>query len=306
MGRWRGRWQTGVMAALLVAANWAPAADQLPLPATEEGTGVGQPPPPPGWLSTGRLGLFTTNITTANADTSRDPEVRSSASSASIIGTFDGTLWWRSESSSEVEQRFQARYGRSRSGDQGWVETADLLEYDGVYRMRYQPRNALYSALTATSAATGPDPRNSWFDPVQASLAAGHSWLQDGLLPLSDRLELRLGVRAQKRWGTGLTDFQREVEIGPEAWGRYERQQTAELSYWVQTNLFNEFDDLRHVEGLLTAGLTLRLTRIINIDLRLRSYYEHRPSDLPAGGNYQGYDELGLRQETLIGLVVNW
>ena len=97
-----------------------------------------------------------------------------------------------------------------------------------------------------------------------------------------------------------------EIELGPELWGRYERQQTSELSYWVPANLFTEFDDLKHLEALLTAGLTLRLTRIINIDLRLRSYYEHRPSDLPADGTYVGYDELGLRQETLIGVVVDW
>ena len=293
-----------VVATLVAGAATALAAVDMPI--AEPGGAEAAPAPPSGWASTGRLGVFTSNIATANADTSRDPEVRSSAPSASFMGTFDGTLWWRSEGADEVEQRLQIRYGRSRTGDADWVETSDFIEYDGVYRHRYQPRRAIYGSLTGTSAFTGPEPWEDPFDPIQAAAATGHSWLQENLMPLSDRLEVRAGVRAQKSWGKGLEDFSREVEIGPEAFLRYERKQTAEISWWVQAELFTEFTDVEHAQGLGTAGLTLQLTRLISVDLRLRAYYEHHPSDLPARAPEVGYDELGLRQETLIGLSVSW
>lgn len=291
-------------AAALLVGTAALGAVEIPL--AEPGGPEAPPLPPAGWATSGRIGVFTSNIATANADTSRDPEVRSSAPSTSFMGTFDGTLWWRSEGSGEIEQRLQARYGRSRTGGADWVETSDFLEYDGIYRHRYQPRKALYGLLTATSAFTGPEPWRDPLDPLQAAASAGHSWLHENLMPLSDRLEVRAGVRAQKRWGRGLGDFAREVEVGPEAYLRYERQQFAELSWWAQAELFTEFDDPAHLESLGTAGLNLQLTRLISVDLRLRAYYERHPSDLPADAVELGYDELGLRQETLIGLNVSW
>lgn len=293
-----------LVAALLTGAAAALAAVDMPI--AEPGGADAPPAPPSGWASTGRLGVFTSNIATANADTSRDPEVRSSAPSTSFMGTFDGTLWWRSEGADEVEQRLQVRYGRSRTGDADWAETSDFIEYDGVYRHRYQPRRAIYGSLTGTSAFTGPEPWQDPFDPIQGAAATGHSWLYENLMPLSDRLEVRTGVRAQKSWGRGLEDFSREVEIGPEAFLRYERKQTPEISWWLQAELFTEFNDLEHAQGLGTAGLTIQLTRLVTIDLRLRAYYERHPSDLPAHAPDLGYDELGLRQETLIGLNVSW
>ncbi len=281
----------------------APAEEAAPEPAVPAII----PEPLPGWSSTGRFGLFTSNITTANSDTSRDTEVQSGGRSTSVIGTFDGTLRWRAEGPAELEQRLQARYGRNRTGDQsGWSETSDLVEYEGVYRHRYQPRRALYAANTANSAFVGPDPWNDPFDPIKASISAGHSWLWENPLPLTDRLELRAGVRAQKRWGKGIGDFARQVELGPEAWLRYERKQSADLSWWVQAELFTEYDDPGHAEGLTTAALQLQLTRLISVDLRARAYFERRPRDLPDDAPDTGYNQLGLRQETLIGVNVSW
>lgn len=264
------------------------------------------PPPLPGWACTGRLGLFTSAVTTANADTSRDSEVNTSARSTSFIGTLDGTLWWRGETTDEVEQRLQARYGMSQTGDSEWTETSDFIEYDGVYRHRYALRRALYGSLTAMTAFIGPDPWNAPFDPLKAALSAGHSWLYDNLMPLSDRLELRLGLRVQKTWGRGLDPYLRQTETGPEAFVRYERKQTAELSWWAQADLFTEFNDPGHLEALATAALQLQLTRIITVDLRLRVYYEQRPDDLPDNLPADGYDRIGLRGETLIGATINW
>jgi hypothetical protein len=264
------------------------------------------PPPLPGWACTGRLGLFANTVSTANADTSRDSEVNSSVHSTSFIGTLDGTLWWRGENTDEVEQRLQARYGISRTGEGDWTETSDFIEYDGVYRHRYALRRALYGSLTGVSAFVGPDPWNAPFDPLKAALAAGHSWLYDNMMPLSDRLEVRCGVRIQKTWGRSLDPYLSEVETGPEVFLRYQRQQTPDLSWWAQFDLFSEFNDLGHVEALGTAALQLQLTSIIAVDLRVRTYYERRPSDLPERLSTVAYDRIGLRGETLIGATISW
>ena len=196
--------------------------------------------------------------------------------------------------------------GRSRTGDGDWAETTDSLEYDGVFRHRYQPRRALYGSLVVATAFVGPSPTLSPLDPIRGATAVGHSWLWENLLPLSDRLEVRTGVRTQKRWGTGLDEHVRRIEVGPEAYLRYQRKQTAELSWWTQAELFTDFDDMAHLQGLGTAALQLQLTRIIAVDLRLRAYYEHHPAALPETESRVGYDELGLRQETLIGVVATW
>ncbi len=288
--------------ALCLAGSFALAVDG---PRPEGGADL-TPQPAPGWATDGRLGVFTTNIATANANTSRDAGVNSGQTSTSFIGTFDGTLWWRAETPDEAEQTLQARYGRSRSGDSDWAETTDSLEYDGVFRHRYQPRRALYASLVVATAFVGPSPTLAPLDPIRGATAVGHSWLWENLLPLSDRLEVRSGVRTQKRWGTGLDEHVRRIEVGPEAYIRYQRKQTAELSWWAQAELFTEFDDSAHLQGLGTAALQLQLTRIVAVDLRLRAYYEHHPAALPETESHIGYDELGLRQETLIGVVATW
>jgi hypothetical protein len=293
------------MRCLVVLLLAGPLALAVELPRAEGGTDLA-PQPPPGWASDGRLGIFTTNIATANANTSRDPGVNSGPTSTSFIGTFDGTLWWRAETPDEAEQKLLARYGRSRSGDGDWAETTDTLEYDGVFRHRYQPRRALYASLVVASAFVGPSPALSPFDPIRGAAAFGHSWLWENLLPLTDRLEARTGVRTQKRWGTGLDEHVRRIEVGPETYLRYQRKQSADLNWWVQAELFSDFDDIAHLQGLATAALQLQLTRIINVDLRLRAYYEHHPAALPATESRVGYDELGLRQETLLGVVATW
>jgi hypothetical protein len=288
--------------ALLVAG---PLAWAVELPRPEGGADLA-PQPPPGWANEGRLGIFTTNIATANANTSRDSGINSGQSSTSFIGTLDSTLWWRAETPDEAEQSLQARYGRSRTGDGDWAETTDSLEYDGVFRHRYQPRRAIYASLVIATAFVGPSPTLSPFDPIRGAAAVGHSWLWENLLPLSDRLEVRTGVRTQKRWGTGLDERVRRIEVGPEAYIRYQRKQTAELSWWAQAELFSEFDDMAHLQALGTAALQLQLTKIVSIDLRLRAYFEHQPAALPETESHLGYDELGLRQETLIGVVATW
>lgn len=259
-----------------------------------------------GWLSEGRLGLFASNIATSNAANSLDPEISSSSDSTRFVTTFDGTLWWRLSRIDEVEQHLQVRYGRSRTGDAEWVETSDVIDYASVARHRYRPRRAGYAALVMNSAFTGPEPYKDLFDPLRGAVSLGHSWLYEDLQPLTDRLELRLGVRAQKRWGKETADYARQIEVGPESYVRYQRKQTNELSWWVQGEVFTEFSDLTHVQGLGTAALTLTLSKPITIDLRLRSYYEHHPKDVPVDQSRVGYDHLGIRQESLIGVTIGW
>lgn len=259
-----------------------------------------------GWSSSGRLGLFAANVATANADTSRDTEVNSGPASARFLGTGDATLWYRLDHIDELEQNAEIRYGRTKTADAEWTETTDVIDYTAVGRHRYRPRRAGYVALVLNTSFTGPDPRNDAFDPIRGAGSAGHSWLFEDLQPLSDRLEVRLGVRAQKRWGTGLPDYARKIEVGPETYLRYQRKQTNELSWWAQIEAFTEFSDFAHVQGLSTAGLTLNLSKPVTIDLRLRAYYERHPNDLPAGESGIGYDQLGMRQETLLGISVAW
>ena len=262
--------------------------------------------PPLGWMSSGRLGFFASNIATANADTSLDPEVSSSTDSTRFVSTFDGTLWWRINSVDEVEQHLQLRYGRSRIGEADWVETSDVIDYDGVARHRYRLRRAGYAALVVTSAFTGPEPWQDFLDPIRGAGSLGHSWMYQDLQPLSDRLEIRLGVRAQKRWGKDTAEYIRKTEVGPETYLRYQRKQTNELSWWAQAEAFTEFADVTHLQSLGTAALTLTLSKPITIDLRLRVYYEQHPNDVPTDESNSGYDRLGVRQESLIGITVGW
>ena len=262
--------------------------------------------PPLGWLSEGRLGFFAANIATANADTSFDPEVSSSSDSTRFVTTFQGTLWWRMSSVDELEQHLQLRYGRSRTTDAEWIETLDVIEYDGVARHRYRPRRAGYAAVVVNSAFTGPKPFQDFLDPIRGAASVGHSWMYQDLQPLTDRLEMRAGLRAQKRWGKETPDYERKVQVGPEAYIRYQRKQTNEVSWWLQAEAFTEFTDVAHFQGLGTAALTLTLSKPITIDLRVRAYYEHHPNDVPDDQSLAGYDSLGIRQESLIGVTIGW
>ena len=274
---------------------------------TREREGADQASGPPlGWQSQGRLGFFGSNITTSNTENSFDPEVRSSKESTRFVSTFDGTLWWRLSRIDEVEQRLQIRYGRSQTGDRDWVETSDVIDFSAVARHRYRPRRAGYAAVVVNTAFTGPESTNDWFDPIRGAFSLGHSWMYEDMQPLKDRLELRLGIRTQKRWGSETTEYSRKIEVGPESYVRYERKQTKELSWWLQGEVFTEFSDVTHVQGLGTAALTLTLSKPITIDLRLRTYYEHHPQDVPSDQSRNGYDHLGLRQESLIGITIGW
>jgi hypothetical protein len=260
----------------------------------------------PGWSSTGQFGLFVSDTTTSNAETARDTGVRTASETTTLTASLDATLLWTIDDEEEIEQRFQGRHGRSRASGRDWIETADLAQYDGVYRYRYVPSRAWYVGSTIITAFTGPEPEKTPFDPLQARLSAGHAWLQEGFLPITDRLEERLGVRTQKRWGTGLSEFQREVETGPEAFIRYERTANAAMSYWAQAEVFSEFDDLAHLEGLATAALVVRVAVPLTVDLRLRMVYERLPRDIPDDEPRAGYQELGLRLDTLVGFAYGW
>jgi hypothetical protein len=48
----------------------------------------------------------------------------------------------------------------------------------------------------------------------------------------------------------------------------------------------------------------MKLYTYLTVELGLRAYYETEPDDAAAAST--GYDELGLRQDTLIGLTYTW
>ncbi|MFW5830235.1 MAG: DUF481 domain-containing protein, partial [Planctomycetota bacterium] len=159
-------------------------------------------------------------------------------------------------------------------------------------------------ALVAETAFTGPEPDEDPFSPFLLKLSTGYGQEYLDLLPLSDRFAWRAGVRAQRRWGDGLSDHEREWEFGPEARVRYERQQTQRLSYHAQYDVFTEFNDLEHITHLLQGGMESQLTSLFTLTLTARAYYEGEPEDVDDGE--AGYDEWSWRQETLLGLVYDF
>ena len=147
----------------------------------------------------------------------------------------------------------------------------------------------------------GPGPAKDAFDPITAHGGAGIGQRWDNLLPEKDKLEWRLGVRAQKTWGRYFDPPQDDVEVGPEAFLRYEREVSKELRYFIQYEGFAPFNDLGHVTNLGTAGLSAQVNAHLTVELNLRAYYESHPKD--ADPLVTGYDHWGVRQDTMLGLT---
>lgn len=265
-------------------------------------------PPAEGWSSTGKGSLQLSNVSTGNADTSRDPTISSSDRTSAWTSTLEARVLWRREPDS-VEQNLKLQFGRSRTNDDPVSENADELRYDGIYRRTMHAPHYLYGGWHADSVFTGPEPEKRPLDPITAWLDTGYGQLYENFLPVSNRFDGRLGARLQKRWGASLLEDERSLEFGPELFLRYEQtvfQEDAHLLRWfAQYEGFTEFNDLRHVANLITAGLTAQVAKYLTLDVGLRAYYETVPkeygNDRPAG-----FNEWSLRQETLVGLTYLW
>jgi len=290
---------TTPLAAVLALAAIPLGAAEDAAPAAEAEAGGDGDEKQLGWSRTLRIGAFLTNVAVDNADDSHDPTISGSNDSISYILSADGNLIWRGDRQN-VEQTLKLRFGQQKIEDEDWNENSDQVDYDGVYRRQFEEPHLVYGAWGADSVFTGVEPDEEPFDPLKAKVSAGYGQrYYDDEPPW--QFEWRIGVRAQRAWGRRLGEQGREWEVGPEIYARYERAHSDMIDYWLQYEAFSEFDDLGHVSNLLTAGMTLSLNQLTSVELALRAYYESEPED--AGPGAVGYDELSLRQETVVGLA---
>lgn len=262
----------------------------------------------PNWTLGGKIGGQLASVTTGNGDTSRDPSISGAERSTAWSAYLESTLQWRRDQQ-WWQQDLKARYGAVKKADESWAENSDEVRYDTVYRYLFAKPWFLYASGGAQTVFTGPDPQQYRLDPItgKASAGIGQVW-EDLWVPMKDRLEWRLGHRAQRRWGPSLSEDDRLTQNGPEAFARYERKVTEELSFWIQYEGFAETNDLGHVTNLGTAGLTLILARqtawlpSIQLDANLRVFYETRVKE-DRDSQLAGFNQWGVRQETLVGAV---
>ncbi|MDA3961185.1 MAG: hypothetical protein PF961_10375 [Planctomycetota bacterium] len=252
------------------------------------------------WSFDATLGAFFRNVATKNADTSRDSPINGSAETISYLVKFDGKLTWASDPHS-VEQTLIARFGREKPEDGPWVENTDEIDYEGAYKYHFTPPHFTYGAWGLETVFTGVEPDREPFDPATAKLSAGygqkHIWEDEA----KRSWEWRIGARAQRTWGRRQGDENRDIETGAEFWTRYEAEPMEKVRWWVQYEAFSEFEDLGHISNLLTGAFTYQLMEYLSLQLTVRGYYESAPDE--ASSDAIGYDELSLRQESLIGLT---
>lgn len=273
------------------------------------GAAVAKPAPPvSNWTFTGRLGAYLANVGTANADTSRDTTIATTSDSTSYLLTYEGQANWRSDKDS-VDNLLKARYGRIRTEGQEWSENNDEIRYDGVYRREFFAPHFVYLGWGAESVFTGPDPQNYAFDPTTGKVSTGYGQRYEDFLPDKNHFEARLGVRAQQKWGPSVPPEDDEIETGIEAFARYEHllkrgEGAYDVRFFAQYEGFSEFDDLEHITNLVTAGLTMQLTRYLAVELGLRAYYETLPDD--DDGTGIGYNQWSMRHDSLFGLTYQY
>ncbi len=260
-----------------------------------------------GWDHDGRIGLFLNSILIDNAEQSRDPSIASTEQTVTWTATFDGALDWTAPHQA-LEQTLELKFGQQKQDEEEWFESNDLIEYDGVYKALFQRPRYAYGAWSLTSVFTGPEPREDPFDPLLVTASTGYGEQRSSRVQIEDEprwsLDLRLGVRAQRRFSPTADSRDLEWEFGPEGLVRFQARPHADIGYKLRYEVFSEFGDLGHVTHLLTASATIALTAYIDIDLDLRAYYEGEPEDAPNEAG--GYNELAVRQETLIGIVYSF
>ncbi len=150
------------------------------------------------------------NVATDNAATSRDPTISGTKSSTSWLTTVDAGLGWKSDSDS-VDHALKARYGRIRVEGGTWVENNDEIRYDGVYRREVYKPTFLYVSWGVVSAFTGPPPDSYAFDPTLGKVGGGVGQRVEDFLPDHNKLEWRLGGRAQKSWVKSVSSPTRHI-----------------------------------------------------------------------------------------------
>lgn len=283
-----------------------PAEDAVPVPIPVPRPVMMEPEPAPSnWTIIGRVGAYVANVSTSNADTSRDTTIATTAESTSYLFTYEGQANWKADKDS-IDNLLKARYGRIRTDNQAWQENNDEIRYDGVYRRELVRPHFIYLGWGAESVFTGPDPDNYAFDPTTGRASVGYGQRYEDFLPDKNHFEARIGVRAQQSWGPSVPVGDDEIETGIEAFVRYEHllkrgEGEYDVRFFTQYEGFSEFEDPGHITNLVTVGLTMQLTRYLAVELGLRAYYETTPDRDDGTGT--GYDEWGIRQDSLFGLT---
>ena len=293
--------------AVFSAAFAADGANPTPAPALVPGAVVQAPAISP-WTIAGRLGAYAANVSTNNAETSRDTTIATTAESTSYLFTYEGRANWKSDLDS-IDNLLKARYGRIRTDHQAWQENNDEIRYDGVYRREISYPHFVYLGCGAESVFTGPKPRGYAFDPTTGKASSGYGQRYEDFLPDKNHCEARVGLRAQQSWGPSVPPEDGDIETGLEAFVRYEHllkrgDGEYDVRFFTQYEGFSEFEDPEHVTNLVTAGLTMQLTRYLAVELGLRAYYETAPEG--DGGTGLGYNEWSMRQDSLFGLTYSY
>lgn len=254
-----------------------------------------------GWSHRAQIGGFFTSVTTRNTDDSRDASLSGASESISYLLNFDGALDWRRGDHS-IEQMLVLKFGRQREQEQPWIESTDLIDYDGAYKYHLEDPHFLYGGWGADSVFTGSEPDKEPLDPFTAKISVGYgqafSWAEP-----ERSWEWRVGARAQKRWARNLDQEDREIETGIEFVTRYEAAPIEDLTWWIEYEAFSEFEDLGHITNLLTANFNYKLFKYLTLKLALRAFYETEPENAETE---VGYDELSWRQETLLGITYDF
>lgn len=81
---------------------------------------------------------------------------------------------------------------------------------------------------------------------------------------------------------------------------RYERTIDDLRSFFAMYEGWSEFVDFAHVTNTVTAGVKMRFSTYLSLELGLRMYYESRPEDVAQ--DEPGYSRWFMRQDTLIGV----
>jgi Protein of unknown function (DUF3078) len=297
------------LVALMAVIGSLSAAETTPAPVVPAVPGAAAPAQlPSDWTHKGRVGIFFSNASATNEETSRDATISGTSDSISYLGTFEGQSNWKVDKDS-VDNLLKLRYGRVRTEGQDWQENNDEARYDGVYRREISAPHFVYLGWGAETVFTGPEPEKDAFDPITGKASGGYGQRYADFMKDKNSLEMRLGARAQKKWGKSISGDDEDVQTGLEAFIRYEQSVKRndgdyDMRFFAQYEGFGEFNDLQHVTNLITAGLTVQLSRYLTLEASVRAYYETRTKE--DDGSLIGYNKWSVRQDTLIGLTYQY
>ncbi|TVR13019.1 MAG: DUF481 domain-containing protein [Planctomycetota bacterium] len=273
--------------------------------APEENEAIAEANP---WSYNLRLGAFLNQVATRRAGSSRDSTIASTTEAISYRLSLTGDLTWE-EGPNELRQELRLRYGRSKEADRSWITNRDEIRYDITgFRFLDEPRiQFAYVSGRAQTVFEGPDDNpnrgNRNLDPGSAFIAIGYGQRhKDIWLPESDRVEARVGVRAQRRWGRDLSSDETEVDIGIEAIFDYRNQLREDIEWSFYAESFAPFDDLGHITTWAELSLDFQINTWVTANMGVRIYYETDPKDADRFPG-DGYNSMSIRQEALIGIT---